>query len=166
MSNNTKTAADVGLSRQEQSVIILSKIISNGGLAQMRDIYKSIEEKMHGAQLSKQGKATLRETVNRYLVNQGYVFPFNRDNRGWRITPQGKIFVDNNLIRKSVHIELEDLNDSDRDKIIETDRLLIGMVSTDTEISLQKRRRGQTRLRELTLLNYSTKCGFLRNKRT
>ena len=66
------TASDAGLSRQEQVPIILRAIERKGGIAKIRDIYKAIEEQI-GQKLSEQGRASLREVVNRYMVNEQYV---------------------------------------------------------------------------------------------
>src|SRR5258708_7643984 len=45
---------------------------------------------MGGAHLSTQGKASLRFFVNRVAVEAGYIYPYEKDNPGWRITPEGK----------------------------------------------------------------------------
>jgi len=57
------TASAAGLSRQKQVPIMLYKIESNGGVAQMPDIYQAIEKEI-GQKLSEQGRASLREVVN------------------------------------------------------------------------------------------------------
>nr|WP_290226606.1 HNH endonuclease [Trichocoleus desertorum] len=64
--------------------------------------------------------------------------------------------------RKSelIHIELENLSDDEIDKAIKSNRLLFDFVVTDDRLALQRQRRGQERLRELTLENYDFQCAI------
>ena len=93
------TAAEAGVSGDEQVRIALQTIIANNGVAQMRQIYKAVEAKLteQGFRLSDQGKASLRFYVNRVAVKAGYIYPFNKKNPGWRITPQGREFIEETL---------------------------------------------------------------------
>lgn len=169
------TAADVGLSRAEQVRIVLRTILAKGGVADMSDIYRAVEEHLRGALLSRQGQASLREVVNRHAVRAGYIYPHNPKSPGWRITPKGRRVVEpeapseaeavlntaRTAIRPSgppVDVELQDLTDEAIDHAITTNRLRIGIVETNTETRLARQRRGQQRLRALTLLNYSSTC--------
>lgn len=169
------TASEAHLSRLEQVRIILRAIVAKGGAAEMADIYAAVEEQLPGASLSRQGKASLREVVNRHCVNKGYVYPHDPKIRGWRITPEGRLFVkDDELptpdailerartaVRPSgtpVDVEAQDLTDDAIDHAITTNRLRIGIVETKTATRLARQRSGQQRLRELTLLNYSSTC--------
>lgn len=90
------TAADAGISGDEQLKIALQTIVANGGVAQMRQIYTAVNEELHknGYQLSEQGEASLRFYVNSVGVKAGYIYPYDKKNRGWRITPQGKEFLE------------------------------------------------------------------------
>ena len=85
------TASEASLSRKQQLRIILRVMVANNGIARMSDIYRAVEDeeylKLKGFKLSKQGQASLRETVNRYAVKMGYV---SKDPKGWRITSKGK----------------------------------------------------------------------------
>jgi len=169
------TATEFGLSRTDQVRIILSCILSNSGVAKMPVIYRAVEEHLCGSLLSNQGRASLREVVNRYAVREGYVYQHDPKNPGWRITPKGKGLVEsevpsdaNTVLDKlrtqnrpselSIDVEVQDLADNEIDEVIISNRLQIGIVETNTEIRLTRQRRGQQRLRELTLLNYSFTC--------
>ena len=160
------TASDAGLSRQKQVPIILREIESKGGVAQIPDIYQAIEEQI-GQKLSKQGCASLREVVNRYMVNKQYVVM----DSGWRITPKGRLKLEEETVAAEartakhsseppVDVETQDLTYGEIDQLILHDRLRIGIVQTGTEAAITRQRRGQQRLRELTLLNYSSTCAF------
>ena len=87
------TGVEAGLSANAQMRIALEAIVNNGGAAQMSDIYAAVERQMNGAMLSEQGKASLREYVNRKAVNAGYIHPHNPADEGWRITQAGRDFL-------------------------------------------------------------------------
>jgi hypothetical protein len=87
------TGVETGLSANAQMRIALEAIINNGGTAQMSDIYAAVEQRMNGAMLSEQGRASLREYVNRKAVNAGYIHPHNPAVQGWRITQAGREFL-------------------------------------------------------------------------
>jgi hypothetical protein len=90
------TAAEAGINGDEQVKIALQTIANNGGMAQMQQIYAAVNENLkgNGYQLSKQGEASLRFYVNRVAVKAGYIYPHDKKNPGWRITPQGREFLD------------------------------------------------------------------------
>jgi hypothetical protein len=160
------TASAAGLSRQEQVPIVLQAIESKGGVAQMRDIYQAIEKQI-GQKLSKQGRDSLREVVNRYMVNEKYVVK----DRGWRITPKGRLKLKEETVATKartakhsseppVDIETFEGTVKDVDSLIQEQRLRIGRIDTGDELAVSRRRQGQQQLRELTLLNYSSTCAF------
>ncbi|MBD2123468.1 HNH endonuclease [Trichocoleus sp. FACHB-262] len=60
---------------------------------------------------------------------------------------------------KLIHIE-EDLSDDRIDDAIKSNKLLFDFVVTDDKLALQRQRRGQDRLRELTLENYNFQCAI------
>lgn len=162
------TASEAGLSRQKKILIILRKILASGGVLQMPDICRAVEEQMSGAKLSYQGEASLRELVNRYAVKKGYVFKHDPKNPGWRITPEGRRLVEEYAATypaehpssSPVDVETFEGADEDIDLLIQEHRLRIGCIDTGDELALSRRRRGQQRLRELTLSNYSSTCAF------
>ena len=87
------TGVEAGLSSNEQMRIALETIVDNGGMAQITDIYAAVERHMGGAVLSDQGRASLREYVNRKAVKAGYIYPHDPAVEGWRITQAGREFV-------------------------------------------------------------------------
>lgn len=87
------TGVKAGLSANAQMRIALEAIVNNGGTAQMSDIYAAVEQCMNGAMLSEQGKASLREYVNRKAVKAGYIYPHDPAVEGWRITQAGREFL-------------------------------------------------------------------------
>jgi hypothetical protein len=87
------TGVEAGLSSNDQMKIALETIIDNGGMAQIADIYAAVERHMGGVMLSEQGKASLREYVNRKAVNAGYIYPHDPSVEGWRITQTGIEFI-------------------------------------------------------------------------
>ena len=89
------TGFDAGLSGDDQIRIALQRMIERGGEAQMPDIYEAVEARIrpNGFALSRQGRASLRFFVNRVAVQAGYVYPHDKANPGWRITPEGRDFV-------------------------------------------------------------------------
>jgi len=158
MINQRATTAEAGLSQEELRLIVFKKIIAMGGVAQMKDLYPAVEERMNGNKLSKQGQDSLRENVNRKWVREGYIYAYERNNPGWRITDKGRKLVVNSV--SLIHIENQDMNDVEIDQAIRDNRLCIGVVETDTDIAISRRRKGQERVRELTLSNYSNRCAI------
>jgi len=59
-----------------------------------------------------------------------------------------------------IHVEMQDMNEDVIDSAIRENRLRIGMVPTNSELALARQRRGQKRLRRLTLLNYDLRCAL------
>jgi Restriction endonuclease len=89
----TVTGAEAGLSGDDQIRIALQTIQDRGGVAQMPNIYQAVEKRLNGPKLSAQGRASLRTFANRVAVQAGYVYPHDRNNPGWRITPEGRDFL-------------------------------------------------------------------------
>lgn len=89
---------DIGLSGDDQIKIALKRIISLGGKAEMKDIYEAVEEKLDGCKLSDQGKASLRFFVNKVAVQAELVYPHDKNEPGWRITPAGREYLLNDSL--------------------------------------------------------------------
>jgi len=87
------TGYQVGLTADEQIVIGLRSMVDHGGQATMQQIYDAVEARLNGRRLSEQGRASLRRLINSAAVQAGYVYPHDRANPGWRITPEGKEFL-------------------------------------------------------------------------
>ncbi len=88
------TGAKAGLSGDDQIRIALQTMIDNGGQASMEEIYQSVEAQMSGYVLSLQGEASLRAFINRTAVARKHVYPYDRKEPGWRITPEGKRYIE------------------------------------------------------------------------
>lgn len=87
------TGAEADLSGDAQLIIALEAIEAAGGVADMQAIYEAVERQLRGRRLSEQGKATLRRIVNTNGVRAEFIYPHDRDNPGWRITPDGRAFL-------------------------------------------------------------------------
>jgi len=98
------TGSEAGLSGDEQIRIALRRIIKRGGEAQMADLYDALETyvQAQGFSLSLQGRASLRRCVNRDAITLGYIEPHDPNRPGWRITPEGRKFMEISLGRTSV----------------------------------------------------------------
>jgi hypothetical protein len=73
-------------------------------------------------------------------------------------------FVNNDgdylYLSMSLNVEDQDLPDFVLDDAIRRNKLLIGTVPTSEKTALARRRRGQDRIRRLTLQNYGNQCAF------
>ncbi len=65
----------------------------------MAELYEPLERALNesGQTLSYQGKASYRFFINRVAVDAGYLYPHDKRNPGWRITPQGRDYVASDL---------------------------------------------------------------------
>lgn len=99
------TGAEANLSGDDQIEIALRTIVENNGVAEMQQIYAAVDAVLDQSdfQLSDQGKATLRRLVNHNAVLAGYIYPHDRRNPGWRITPEGRKFL-NRLVSPTKQI--------------------------------------------------------------
>jgi hypothetical protein len=77
---------------------------------------------------------------------------------------EGEIeFVENGVYRRvtnPIDVETVDLEEEDLDSRIRRNLLSLGNVVTSDETALARRRRGQDRIRALTLRNYETSCAI------
>ncbi len=64
------------------------------------------------------------------------------------------------LLDQPVNIELDDLPDDAIDIAIQKNKLHMGVIKTNEQQALVRQRRGQSRLRKLTLKNYAHQCAF------
>lgn len=87
------TGAEAGLSLDDQVTIALHAIASEGGSAPIQVIYAAVEQVMPNHVLSEQGKASLRRIVNSDAVQAHYIYPYDKSNPGWRITPEGRDYL-------------------------------------------------------------------------
>lgn len=111
------TAAEAGLGGDDQIKLALQAMVANGGKASMEEIYQSVEARMNGFVLSPHGKASLRAFINKTAVEKNYVYPYDEKNPGWRITPEGRRYMDESQAGEDVEEE-EKLNDDLNESII------------------------------------------------
>jgi hypothetical protein len=88
-----RSAAEAELDRNEVVRICLRYIVAAGGSATTAELYAAVETNMGGARLSSNGRACVREYVNRYAVRAGLVLPHSLDRPGWHITAEGRELV-------------------------------------------------------------------------
>lgn len=83
------TGKEAGLSTKDQIRLALGEIVTRGGKATMQQIIFAVELDI-GAELSRQGRASLRRCVNHNAVRLGFVKPHNPKKPGWTITQEGR----------------------------------------------------------------------------
>ena len=93
------TGFEAGLTGDQQIQIALKEIVDKGGTASMTELYIPLEQRLNenGQTLSYQGKASYRFFINKVAVEAGYLYAYEKDSPGWRITPQGREFVTSDL---------------------------------------------------------------------
>lgn len=90
------TGSEAGLTGDEQIRLAIRCIMDKGGEAHTKDFYEVINARMasKGYTLSNQGKASLRNFINKVAVGAGYIDPFDKANPGWRLTADGREFAE------------------------------------------------------------------------
>lgn len=89
------TAADAGIGTERQIRISLQAMIDHGGSATTQQLYEALNRYMESnTRLSQQGQNTLRSLINRDAVEKGYVEPYSPGQTGWRITAEGRSFLE------------------------------------------------------------------------
>lgn len=93
------TGFEAGLTGDQQIQIALKEIVGKGGTATMAELYEPLERYLNenGRTLSDQGKASYRFFINKVAVEAGYLYPYDKDQPGWRITSQGREYVTSDL---------------------------------------------------------------------
>lgn len=102
------TAAEAGLTKEQQYELIFKTILEKGVLS-TDEIYTTINDvlKKNSQTLSTQGKATLRALINNKAVNDGYIYPHDKENPGWRLTPDGRELVSTSTIQQEIVFNTE-----------------------------------------------------------
>jgi len=92
---NEVTTAQAKLKKDEVYQIVFSAAIKKGAPLEITEIYDLINERLSidDMCLSTQGKASLRALINNTAVQEGYIFPHDKSNPGWRITPEAKELI-------------------------------------------------------------------------
>lgn len=102
------TAADAGLTKEQQYKLVFKAILEKG-LLTTEEIYNVINAVLqkNGQMLSIQGKATLRALINNKAVNEGYIYPHDRENPGWRLTPEGRELISSDNLQQEIVFNTE-----------------------------------------------------------
>ncbi len=111
------TGVEAGLNGDEQIKIALQTMVDYGGSVSIEKIYENIESQMNGHQLSSQGKSSLRSFINRTAVEKNYVYPYDEDYPGWRITPKGREYIED--IQLGDDVEEEEVLGNDPENYLE-----------------------------------------------
>jgi hypothetical protein len=102
------TAAEAGLNTERQIQIALQAMVDNGGQASSSQLYDAIQRYFPvDVTLSRQGRDTLRSLMSREAVQKKYVEDRDGDSSVWRITEQGRDFLDST--KESLGTEAEEL---------------------------------------------------------
>jgi len=108
MKLNEVTAAEAGLTKERQYELIF-KIILDKGILTTDEIYSVINDSLRksGQALSHQGKASLRALINNKAVNDGYIYPYDKENPGWRLTPEGRELISSSSTQQEIVFNTE-----------------------------------------------------------
>lgn len=95
MTEVKKTGAESGLKMERQLQVALQSMVDQGGAATLAQIYEAVGRHLPiGITLSDQGKNTLRSYISREAVQKEYVAREEPSNSGWRITAQGRSYLE------------------------------------------------------------------------
>jgi hypothetical protein len=91
------TYTEAGLTKENVYTLVFSEMLKNPNGLETKEIYDIINAKLEekSQTLSDQGKATLRNLINKYAVLEGYIHPHDKDNPNWRLTNAGRQLVEN-----------------------------------------------------------------------
>jgi hypothetical protein len=90
------TYKDAGLTKENVYLLIFSEMVKYPNGLDMKDIYEIINTKLveNSQILSDQGKASLRNLINKYAVLEGFIYPYDDENPKWRLTNEGKKLIE------------------------------------------------------------------------
>ncbi|MCG8352987.1 MAG: DUF262 domain-containing protein [Chloroflexales bacterium] len=115
------TAAEAGLTGDRQIEIALEELLRAGGQAQIDRLYVAVERYMPpSVNLSEQGRASLRAFVSREAVAKGWIYPFDTSNPYWRITEEGRCYIEQVLAEYGTEQELVVTDESSQDTVRQT----------------------------------------------
>jgi hypothetical protein len=96
------TYAEAGLTKEDVYTLIFTEMVKNSNGLETKDIYNIINNKLKEKSqiLSEQGKATLRNLINKYAVLEGYVHSHDKGNPNWHLTKVGKNLIESQARQK------------------------------------------------------------------
>jgi hypothetical protein len=103
------TYKEAGLTKEDVYTLIFTEMLKNPVGLEIKEIYNIVNSKLeqNSQVLSEQGKATLRNLINKYAVLEGYVYPHDKDNPNWRLTNAGKGLIENQGKQKELVFNTE-----------------------------------------------------------
>ena len=103
------TYTEAGLTKENVYTLIFTEMLNNPNGLETKEIYDIVNNKLaeKSQVLSAQGKATLRNLINKYAVLEGYVYPHDKDNPNWHLTNAGKGLVENQGKQKELVFNTE-----------------------------------------------------------
>jgi hypothetical protein len=90
------TYTEAGLTKENVYSLIFTEIVKYPDGLDTKDIYRIVNDKLseNSQILSEQGRASLRNLVNKYAVLEGFIYPYDNENPKWRLTNEGKKLVE------------------------------------------------------------------------
>jgi len=103
------TYKEAGLTKENVYTLIFNELIKYQDGLDTKDIYEIINNKLaeNSQILSEQGRASLRNLINKYAVLEGYIFPYDNENPKWRLTNEGKKLIEQQGMQKELVFNIE-----------------------------------------------------------
>jgi len=91
------TCAEADLTKEDIYTLIFTEMKKHQDGLEMKNIYDIINNKLKEENeiLSEQGKASLRRLINSNAVQEGYIYPYDKNNPYWRLTSYGNEIIEN-----------------------------------------------------------------------
>ncbi len=92
---NQVIPSEAGLKKEQIYIAVFTAAMKNEGAIETSKIYDIINDilRKNNNELSDLGKSSIRALINTTAVNEGYIYPFDKNNKGWRITPEAKELI-------------------------------------------------------------------------
>jgi hypothetical protein len=127
-----------------------------GGSAHLKQVYKEVRRlgyKRGGTDLNKLIRKRIYEhssdsTPEQFIGRNFFRLRGERGSGVWELRKDGA----------RVNVEDRDLTDDEIDEALRSNRLQLGIVRTGSQEGVERRRRGQDRIRKLTVANYDGRC--------
>jgi hypothetical protein len=89
------TYKEAGLTKENIYSLLFNEMVRYPDGLDTQDIYKIVNTKLaeNSQILSKQGKDSLRNLINKYAVLEGFIYPYDSENPKWRLTSEGKRLI-------------------------------------------------------------------------
>jgi len=103
------TYKDAGLTKENVYTLIFNELVKHQDGLDTKDIYEIINNTLakNSQILSEQGRASLRNLINKYAVLEGFIFPYDNENPKWRLTSEGKKLIEQQGKQKELVFNIE-----------------------------------------------------------